>query len=214
MADALPSSIERSPSRAGGGPVARSRWLPYLNMVFLLQLALLLYLLPRDFVVRNWIEELKAPIYRAYKARQLAAMLQKDPKPGTIVVSEQDSVLRKAVRKANPNGQPTVLLFIGACSPCVERDLLAWQRAANEHKDRGVIVISRDSLEGVALFRRLHHCPLPILADPKGEFTERFNAFWVPRAYAVTPDGRLAWVQKNAEAVATTIRQAWQSKED
>ncbi len=88
------------------------------------------------------------------------------------------------------------MLFIGACTVCQTKHLDKWNesRRAWLHSF-DVIIASRDSQENIDRFRKATNFQLPITADPKGHLAERYNAVWVPRAYAVDAEGRVAWVQ-------------------
>jgi peroxiredoxin len=211
MAERISSRIEHAKRILGSCPVARTSWLPYLLLIALAQLTLLLYLLPRDRQALARIEELKAPFYRVQRARQLAALMRDDPRPGIKVIAGHWVTLQETLRERTRGKQVAVLLFIGSCSSCVERDLMAWRQVASTRKNPAVIIVSHDTPQGVAEYVRSRRFPLPIVPDPHGEMAKGLNVLWAPRAYAVTGEGRLTWVQKNQEMSADMIAQeVWQ----
>jgi hypothetical protein len=201
--------VEERQSSRNLEQASRSSWLPYLSTVALALLASLLYLLPQDPLVSARIEQLKAPLYRAQQARQLAALMRNDPRPGAAVVTNQNRELWKTLQKSTRGAPPAILLFIGPCSSCVEKDLFEWRDVMAKRAQRSLIVVSRDTPEGIARFVRSTGYPLPIVPDPHGEIANHINAFWAPRAYAVAADGRLTWLQKThglaPEAVAQEV---------
>jgi len=201
-------------SLADGGPQARRRsWLPYLIAVALAQLTLLLHLIPRDPAFSAKLQEVKRPLYRAQEARRLAALMRSDPRPGIRLIANGGSLLSKALRTVGGNNVPAAVLLIGPCSSCAGKDLLAWRQIAAQHPGRAVIILSRDTAEGVDAFIRTNRFPFPIISDPTGQMSRPFNPIWAPRAYGVTADGHLSWIQTNPEVDTDTIASCiWDGK--
>jgi hypothetical protein len=207
MSDAKPVDIANAPMERPPEPRAQSR-LPYLTAALLLGIVVLLRLVPNDPALLRSFEKLGEPYRQMQRQRYLTSLTRNDPALGTRLLSPGNAPLRAAVA-ARGRGSQTVLVFIGPCSGCVMHDLVEWKRLAEQDPRRAVIFVSRDSPEQIARFVRSQRFSLPVLADPEGTLATRVNAVWVPRAYAVTRDGTLTWIQPNdgmeAEACARRV---------
>jgi peroxiredoxin len=204
MADETLSGTVTVDTAARQHEVGRRRWLPYLTLIVLGQVALLLHLLPDDPVVREQTARLMAPIYRFQQARERAALLRNDPRPGvSLLGAGSPAVLMSALRR----GKPAIVVFTGICSGCNAQVLEHWQRIAAKPGGLPVVVISRDTPHDIARFRREQGLTLPMVPDPNGWTASQFNAVWMPRAYLVSVDGRLLWIQKRITQSPAAIEQ-------
>lgn len=213
MRENASSRMNDSQSGQRPDPTAGESRLPYLSVVALSLLALLLYVMPQDPWFYSKIEELKAPVFRAQAARRLAALIDNDPRLGTIAIPDEDWAMKKALKTAARDKIPTILLLIGSCSSCVHNDLLEWKYAAERRADASLVIVSRDTQANVDKFVRTFHFPLPIVADPNGALAKRLNLIWVPRAYAVTAGGQLVWIQtEQGMAIESIAGRVWDSQ--
>jgi hypothetical protein len=208
MAETKPVESAGAPSeRAPGDRIQPSR-LPYLTVALLLGIVALLHLIPNDPALMAAFQQLGAPYRRMQRARYLASLTHNDPPLGRKLLLVRDTSLQAALGR-QASGQPTVVLFIGSCEGCVERDLQQWKRLVGEQRGRAVVFVSRDSPDGIERFVKSHHFQLPIVADLDGRLANSVNAAWFPRAYAVKRDGTIGWIQPDdgmaPEAMARAV---------
>ena len=207
MPDQTLSGIAAAEAAASRPAAAKRSWLPYLTLAALAEAVLLLRLLPHDPAILAETAHLMAPLYRMQQARQRAALLRNDPPLGAKVLGAGTARLTPLLASAARRGQPTILVFTGFCSECAAQALEDWQRLAARPGGLAVVVISRDTPKDIARFWREHRLTLPVLPDPNGLIAIRFNVAWTPRAYSVSADGRLLWIQKRIALSPGAIEQ-------
>jgi hypothetical protein len=190
-------------------PVAEQgshRRLPYLMLALTAELCLLAYMLPRSPEFARWLQNRQAVRHQAERNRQLQELMKNDPPLGTPVTHLAPNPIAMVTpfgqerKSLAADGQPTVLLFIGACTSCEAKELMRWTQIQRETQGLRVVVISRDRIENITEFLKGKRSPLPIIADPQGVLARTFNAIWTPRVYGVDVNGRVAWIQKNNTA--------------
>ena len=70
----------------------------------------------------------------------------------------------------------------------------AWSRLQEAHADRAVIVAVRQIEPGIEACAR--QAPAArLLLDPAGRTAKRYNALWLPRAYALDERGAVTYAQ-------------------
>ncbi len=115
---------------------------------------------------------------------------QNDPKIG--------SEIPKSLRKFLKPQKPLLVIAFGKCSECTIRNLSGWVLMLERWSEevRGVVVAEEreEVLQGYA---RQFGWKVPVVADEKGEILRALNAYFLPRAYGFSCDGRLIWVQES-----------------
>ena len=125
-------------------------------------------------------------------ARSKPMSPQRDPKIG----SEIPSPLRPFLNSQ----KPLLVVAFGRCSECTLRNLNGWVVMLERWSDevKGVIVVEEKGrvLKGYA---RQFNWEVPVVADERGEILRQLNAYFLPRAYGFSPEGKLVWLQGSPE---------------
>ncbi len=119
---------------------------------------------------------------------QPALDARKDPALGTE--------LPDALRPFLDIQKPLLVVTFGQCSECTISKLNSWivmlERWAEEIK--GVVVVT-EITEAVKDWQKEYRWQVPLVTDGKGEIIRKLNAYFLPRAYGFSPDGKLVWKQ-------------------
>ena len=59
------------------------------------------------------------------------------------------------------------------------------------------VVVAEERSEVLQSYARQFGWKVPVFADEKGEILRQLNAYFLPRGYGFSCDGRLIWVQKS-----------------
>lgn len=190
------------------------QWLPYLSLVLLAQVALFLYLAPRDPVLMTKVTQIKENFARQ---RRRSVDQQNDLPMGTSLTTVSSSHQGlKSFLPAGKNGppKPTFFVFIGSCAGCVAVDAKKWQEAATQHPQASLVLVSRDTQAAVMAFAQEFEITAPMLADTDGALAKAFNATWVPRAYYFDGRGKLAWLQTQDAIVPGELMTALEAEKE
>ncbi len=113
---------------------------------------------------------------------------QNDPPLGTE--------LPFALRSCLDSRKPLLLVAFGQCSECTVKDLNGWavmlERWASEVKG---IIVAKESEKALRELREKNGWKVPVIADEQGKILQRLNAYFLPRAYGFSPEGKLVWKQ-------------------
>jgi hypothetical protein len=153
-----------------------------------------------------WLEGRKSEVRRQRASENLRRLLARDPPPGAqvpVATDRIDGLKPDLAESASSRG--TLLIAIGPCASCISSDLKEWQQVAERRDDLSVVLVSRDTRDRIEAFRESEGCSLPILDDPDGKVSQALNAVWVPRAYLLSPDGRLRWLQKDQNMTPAAV---------
>jgi len=115
---------------------------------------------------------------------------QNDPPIGSEIPNSLRSFLKPQ--------KPLLVIAFGKCSECTLRNLSGWVLMLDRWADEvsGVVVVEEkeEVLQGYA---RQFGWKVPVVADEKGEILRQLNAYFLPRGYGFSCNGRLVWVQKS-----------------
>jgi len=183
---------------------APRRYLPYLSLALLALVAIFLYLLPSVAEFRAPVQQWRlARILQQRQQRRSQQMRAGDPDIGEQLAASSPAIT--AALSAEPRAGRNAVIFVGPCAACVANDLREWERVQQLHGDTGVVIVSRDTPERIDAFIRDNDFRLPIVPDPDGSLAQTFNALWIPRAYGLSPDGQLIWIQKDDASMPSRI---------
>jgi len=102
--------------------------------------------------------------------------------------------------------RPLVVVVFGQCSECTLRNLNGWVLMLDRWSDevKGVIVVAEKEWV-LRKWANEFGWKVPVLADERGDIQKQLNAYFLPRVYGFSPDGKLAWKQ---DSLATTQLEA------
>ncbi len=218
MEDTISSAQTQQEQRTTTTPKkARSQRLPYFMLFLLAELWLLMRLLPNDPMVVQRIQTLGQARRQAQGEMQRRQLMRNDPRLGirapniplSQAVVASDSTRRFLGADRPSAEQPKILIFIGACSPCVLNDLKQWERLQPQWQDVKILLVGRSTPKQITDFVKSTQLTLPIIPDPQGRLAKAYNAVWVPRAYVIDRQGKITWIQKEGHLdLETVMRQA------
>lgn len=170
-------------------------WALRLTLVAAILFTILLWLLSKDPLIERRLYAAAHPKLPPPKA-DIASLLVEDPPLGSrLITSKTRDLLRRSLPSKSGS---TLLIQVGECSSCLPGDLKQW---VHEAKDLSVssVLVSTASPKHAAAFVRDRHIDIPVISDPDREVLASMNAVFAPRAYLISSDGRLLWVQKDPE---------------
>jgi len=93
--------------------------------------------------------------------------------------------------------KPLLVVAYGRCSECTLRNLGSWVVMLERWRDEvaGVILV-REKEATVQKLAQERGWKVPFVADEDGALLRVLNAYFLPRAYGFSPDGRLVWKQE------------------
>ncbi|MEZ8220631.1 AhpC/TSA family protein [Candidatus Fervidibacteria bacterium JGI MDM2 JNZ-1-D12] len=102
--------------------------------------------------------------------------------------------------------KPLVVVAFGQCSECTLRNLSGWVLMLNRWSDeiKGVIVASEKE-QVLRKWAKEMGWKIPFVADEGGKILKQLNAYFLPRVYGFSPEGKLVWKQ---DSIATTQLEA------
>lgn len=93
--------------------------------------------------------------------------------------------------------KPLLVVAYGQCSECTLRNLESWVMMLERWRDEveGVIVV-QEKKATIQKLAQERGWKVPFVADEGGVLLRVLNAYFLPRAYGFSPDGRLVWKQE------------------
>lgn len=177
-------------------PPGQASLLPGLIVVLLLCCIAFVKVLPQDPVLYAALMHPFIPSAEQERELALQRVREDDPKLGTVLENpSKPSGQLPPILGPNHAGGPTLVLMIGACSPCVLSTLQAADRLHAANPRLGVVAVSRSTARELSDFRSKYKIRIPITSDPDARLATRYNAAWSPRAYLLGPHGALLWLQ-------------------
>lgn len=175
---------------------------PYLlSLVLLIELCVFVRLLPRDPLYAGKLRRLLSPNPRRQQLAYLRRLTREDPSVGKRAPFVEHPLLQEV---AAPYA-PSVLVFVGERSPCIEPQIREWQNLQAKFSDIKVVLVAQNSAQEVRKQRANMKLTLPIVADPDRQIANAYNAVWAPRAYGIASDGTLAWIQEEPNMPPATV---------
>jgi len=115
---------------------------------------------------------------------------QNDPKIG----SEIPNSLRNFLKPQ----KPLLVIVFGKCSECTLRNLSGWVLMLDRWSEEASgVIVAEERSEVLQGYARRFGWKIPVFADGRGEILRQLNAYFLPRAYGFSCDGRLIWVQES-----------------
>jgi hypothetical protein len=157
--------------------------------VLLAQIALLLWLLPKDLLIYLRIQHFFRSSAPA-PPPDYAILLQNDPPLGFLLPNEEAG---KSLRKITPKARLGYLIVpVGDCASCLSANLPEWQSEAPKH-GLSMVLLSSATSKRVEQFRRSLGLTVPVISDPGDRLSYRLNMVWPARPYLFSTDWRLLW---------------------
>jgi predicted dithiol-disulfide oxidoreductase (DUF899 family) len=89
-----------------------------------------------------------------------------------------------------------LVIAFGKCSECTLRNLSGWVLMLDRWADEvSGVVVAEEREEVLKGYARQFGWKVPVIADEKGEILRQLNAYFLPRAYGFSCDGKLIWLQ-------------------
>lgn len=129
--------------------------------------------------------------FRRDQAPNYAELFRRDPPVGSLL-----SPAARARVEGPKRPVPALLVYVGDCAGCLGVNLTAWERAARKRGIRMVLLTSAEPEAAAGFVKRLELRTAAVVRDPDGALGRVLNACFLSRAYLVTPEGRLRWIQK------------------
>ena len=115
---------------------------------------------------------------------------QNDPKIGSEIPNSLRSFLKPQ--------KPLLVVAFGKCSECTLRNLNGWVLMLDRWAEEvSGVIVAEDRSEVLQGYARRFGWKVPVVADEKGEILRQLNAYFLPRGYGFSCDGRLVWLQKS-----------------
>ncbi len=115
---------------------------------------------------------------------------QNDPKIGSEIPDSLRSFLKPQ--------KPLLVIAFGKCSECKIRNLSGWVLMLDRWSDEvNGVIVAEEREEVLQGYARQFGWKVPFVADERGEILKQLNAYFLPRAYGFSCDGKLIWVQKS-----------------
>jgi len=115
---------------------------------------------------------------------------QNDPKIGSEILNPLRPFLNAK--------KPLLVIAFGKCSECTLRNLSGWVLMLDRWADEvSGVVVAEEREEVLKGYARQFGWKVPVVADEKGEILRQLNAYFLPRAYGFSCDGKLIWVQES-----------------
>lgn len=96
--------------------------------------------------------------------------------------------------------KPLVVVTFGQCTECTLRNLSVWVLMLNRWSDmvKGVIVVVEKE-QVLRKWAKEMSCQVPFVADENGKILRQLNAYFLPRVYGFSVEGKLVWKQDSVE---------------
>lgn len=123
-----------------------------------------------------------------------------------IMTAENDpqlgSEIPSALKSFLDTEKPLVVVAFGQCSECTLRDLNGWVLMLNRWSEevKGVIVAAEKG-RVLRKWAKEMGWQVPFVADEGREILKQLNAYFLPRVYGFSPEGKLVWKQ---DSIAVT----------
>jgi len=116
---------------------------------------------------------------------------QNDPPIGSEIPNSLRSFLKPQ--------KPLLVIAFGKCSECTLRNLSGWVLMLDRWAEEvSGVIVAEDRSEVLQGYARRFGWKVPVVADEKGEILRQLNAYFLPRGYGFSCDGRLVWVQESS----------------
>lgn len=125
-----------------------------------------------------------------FLARTKLMSSQNDP----LIGSEIPNSLRPFLKSQ----KPLLVLTFGECSECTLRNLNGWVIMLERWSEEvSGIIVAREKEEVLQGYARQFGWRIPVVADENGRLLQELNAYFLPRAYGFSSEGKLVWKQSS-----------------
>lgn len=206
-----PADVPTDSAASGAEPI-RVPALPWLCFLLALSLYAFVRVLPRDPVLydRATRHFRARAAQRDHKAQdEIRRRLRlKDPPigtelpmpwaPGGPALTPPSSGVAPAHAEAQPKA--FLLVFFGSCSGCAVAKLREVEDLMARYPGLRALAVSPSPTAELSHARSRYGLRIGLVSDKDGRYAKRYNAAWVPRAYILSPSGKLSWCQAGDRA--------------
>jgi hypothetical protein len=196
------SAEELTGPRLRADVAASPNKVPQLLLVTAILLVVFLWLVSRDPLVEARLYAL-AHARRPQPKPDISALLKADPHVGSRPFGK--SALRLVDTALPKQTSARLVIHVGECSGCLPGDLKQW---VSDARNLGLapILVSTAPLRYARSFAKDRGIRgIPVVSDPDREVLASLNPVFAPRAYLLSRDGRLQWLQTDPELCHRTL---------
>jgi hypothetical protein len=101
-----------------------------------------------------------------------------------------------------------LVIMMGSCSSCSLSHMNGADEIEGAVSGLKTVAVVDSTASTVAEFRSAHHLRMTMVTDQRHRLSNLYNAAWTPRAYLISPEGKLEWIQTNWQFNAEEITRA------